>query len=211
MKTLIVAPHSDDEVLGCSVWMQRHECDVVVMAIGDYQRYDKQTSDPQGRMQEMLNAHGFLKVNNSHVLTNLDGKLDTISQSYLVQKIDEILMNGYEAVLYPYPSRHIDHIVTNQVVNACLRLRSGKQMERYALMYEYPFINTMDFFGGGVYLQATKAEMDKKVQAFNLHKSQIKELPSPLNPEGIYTLAKMRGMECGSQYAEKYYLNHIIL
>lgn len=47
--------------------------------------------------------------------------------------------------------------------------------------------------------------------AFYKYESQVKRNPSPLNMEGISTLARMRGMEIGVGYAEKFYLRHKII
>jgi LmbE family N-acetylglucosaminyl deacetylase len=211
MKTLVISPHADDEALGCGVWMQRNECDVVIMALGDYKRYDGKPSNANGRRAEIRKCHDFLNVNKTIILTELDGRLDTVSQSELVGYLDEIMQNEYEAILFPYPSRHIDHQVTYNVTLAALRLRAGKKMESLALMYEYPFITGFDKLGGGVFLQATEKEMESKIHAFELNASQIKERPCPLNADGIMRLAKFRGMECGTDYAEKFYLHHQIL
>lgn len=213
MKTLIIAPHVDDEVLGCGVTMLKDDCDVVIMAIGNYQKYGhREHTTVFDRKQEMLEMHEYLGVKNTTVLTNLEGKLDTLPESELVSKLDAILLSNYDRIFIPYPSLHIDHQVTYRVALAAMRLREGKQQESQVLVYEYPFINTFDTTPTGcVYLPHTQDELESKIEAFAFCKSQIKESPSPLNAYGIETLARMRGMEIGTEFAEKYYLHKMIL
>lgn len=212
MKNIIIAPHADDEVLGCGVFMQNNETDVVIMAIGEYVTYEHRSSDVDLRMDELKACHKALGVNKTTILSDLEGTLDTISESKIVGWLDAILSEGYDRVFMPYPSRHIDHRVTYNAVLASLRLRAGKQQEKEVYLYEYPFIMGADHLkGGGVFLPCSELEIMNKVQAFEMYKSQIKPSPSPLNKNGILTLAKMRGMEIGREYAEKYYLQTMIM
>jgi hypothetical protein len=52
--------------------------------------------------------------------------------------------------------------------------------------------------------------INKKLEAFKLYKSQNKKSPSPLTVESVKTLAAMRGMQCGKEYAELIYVQKII-
>ena len=51
--------------------------------------------------------------------------------------------------------------------------------------------------------------IDKKIELFELYKSQVKNSPSPLNETGIRSLAAMRGLEAGCPYAEKFYIQRL--
>ena len=44
--------------------------------------------------------------------------------------------------------------------------------------------------------------VDKKIRAFLMYKSEIKSYPHPRSKEGIMILAKRRGMEMCTKYAE---------
>ena len=48
------------------------------------------------------------------------------------------------------------------------------------------------------------------MELFKIYKSQIKQSPSPLNPEGIKQLAMVRGTQCCVKYAELFYLQKMI-
>ena len=48
--------------------------------------------------------------------------------------------------------------------------------------------------------------IDDKIKLFELYKSQIREKPSPLNSNGVKSLAQIRGLEFGVDYAEMFYV-----
>lgn len=212
MRTLIIAPHADDEVLGCGNFMLKNKTDVLIMCVGSYTNYLGEKLDAADKMTEIENCHKYLGVENTYIFSDKEGKLDTIPESEIVKYLDELLSKDYDRVFVPYPSRHIDHRVTYNSAMAAFRLREGKKQEKEIYLYEYPFVRSNDnMVGGGVYLPCTQEDIEKKVEAFLFYKSQTKQKPSPLNREGIFTLAKMRGMEIGYEYAEKYYLQTLIL
>ena len=50
----------------------------------------------------------------------------------------------------------------------------------------------------------TLKELNLKWKALKCYKSEIKSFPHPRSEEGIKTLARYRGMQAGSKYAESY-------
>ena len=94
---------------------------------------------------------------------------------------------------------------------ASMRLREG-YMPKLVALYEYPFVmDGMDIVKGGKMYHDISDNITEKIELFNLYKSQVRESPSPLNGKGIITLASVRGMECGVKYAEKFYIQKMIL
>lgn len=216
-KILIIAPHADDEVLGVGGYMLREveegsEITVVIMAIGEYIDYNGLKCNPEKKKIEVDVCHQYLGVKRTIVYTDQESKLDTIPESHIVKFLDFIIKDGFDEIFLPYPSRHVDHKVTFNAGMAALRLREGKKPEKRVFLYEYPFINGLDNIDGGcVYCSLTNEQLEDKIEAFSFYKSQIKEFPSPLNANGITTLAKMRGMEAGLHLAEKFYLQRMII
>lgn len=211
-KTLVIAPHADDEVLGCFGFMDKEAkagniVDVIIMAVGSYESYAGVNTPPEDKIEEVKSCHAFLGVRNTLIFSDKESKLDTIPQSEIVAFFDETLKNEYDTIFIPYPSRHIDHQVTYNTALASLRLKEGKKPESEVYLYEYPFVHNFDNIeGGAVYLELSVNDINRKSNAFHKYKSQVKKKPSPLNHHGIATLCSMRGMEAGLPYAEKYYL-----
>jgi LmbE family N-acetylglucosaminyl deacetylase len=211
-KNLIIAPHADDEVLGCGNFMLKNKCDVLIMGVSSYVNFKGDYILASDKMKEIAACHKFLGVGETFIFSEKEGHLDSLPEYEIVTYLDDLLKSNYDRIFLPYPSRHIDHRVTYNAVMAALRLREGKPQEKEVYLYEYPFVQTTDALtSGGVYLPCTLLELEQKIDAFMFYVTQTKQKPSPLNPDGIKTLAKMRGMEMGFDYAEKYYLHSYIL
>ena len=64
-------------------------------------------------------------------------------------------------------------------------------------------------FKPNYYLDITK-EFSKKIKAIKYYKNELRKYPFPRSIEGIETLAKLRGMQSGCNYAEAYHLEREI-
>ena len=70
-------------------------------------------------------------------------------------------------------------------------------------MYEYPFVSWSyeKLEGGAIYVDIEN-EIDDKVEALKLHKSQVREAGHAISPETIRMWAQRRGFEVSLDYAE---------
>jgi len=53
--------------------------------------------------------------------------------------------------------------------------------------------------------------IEEKIKLFDIYSTQIRQYPSPLNEAGIKRLAVIRGIENGTQYAEKFYVQKMTI
>lgn len=217
MKILVISPHADDEVLGCGAYImdkskQGHQVDVVIVTVGSYINFAGNKQSREQKLEEIKKCHKFMGVSNTEIWFEQESLLDTIPERDLVKRIDDKLNEEYDQVFIPYKSNHVDHKAIYEACLASFRLKDSKRVEKEVYLYEYPFINGYDKIeGGAVYFPITDKMLKDKIKAFYFYQTQVKKAPSPLNEEGIETLSKMRGMEVGVKYAEKYYLRHKIL
>ncbi|MCQ6265564.1 PIG-L family deacetylase [Fictibacillus sp. WQ 8-8] len=214
-RILIIAPHSDDEVLGCGGLIERacrlgNHVKVVIAALGETTFIHsgmKVTADI--RKKELSDALSFLGCEDYEVLfEDKEGILDTIPQKQLVSKIDDILMSFKPSMVFiPYPSFHQDH---KALFHACMASLRPQPHLNYKLiaMYEYPLIvwQYPRINNAGELFLDLSEKIDMKVEAMKMHVSQIRESQHLISPESIKKWAEKRGMENGSQYAEKYYI-----
>lgn len=198
-KILIVSPHIDDEVLGCGGLMAKDEVTADIVNV----TYTEERLEEQN---EMLKRLGKLETTGRYnLLEGGDGLLDTTSRVDLTTALDDILARTmYDGLYIPYRSHHQDHQFVYDSCMSAIRLKQSRPVPVVAL-YEYPFVQS-DVPSTGAWYVNIGDTIDKKVHAFEANKSQVKSSPSPLNENGIRTLARMRGMECGLEYAEKFYL-----
>jgi N-acetylglucosamine malate deacetylase 1 len=214
-QVLIIAPHSDDEVLGCGGLIEKacrlqNKVKVVIGAIGTTKfRHSGETVLPRTREEEFVSAIEELGCSNFEILyKDKEAIMDTIPQKEIVTKIDHLIDSFNPSMVFiPYPSFHQDHQALFRACMAALRPSPGRHYKLIA-MYEYPFIvwqypKLNDV--GELYLDISKT-IDKKIDAFKKHQSQIRDSAHIISPEKVKEWAKMRGLEFGVEYAEKYHI-----
>lgn len=224
-KILVIAPHADDEVLGCGgyIWKQTSSgavVDIAVVAAGGLHHPHLSTpATLSERQEELRKSCTILGANPLDILyPNMDMRLDTVPMVDLVAKFDAILEQGnYAFVLLPYPSYNHDHRIVFEAAWSALRPRNKNVVSAIAC-YEYGHVQHQaahEFApaGGKYYQSLSKKAFTAKIEALRCYRSQLRPNPSPANEEVVETLAKMRALECrltGVQYAELFYLQKMI-
>lgn len=212
-KILVIAPHADDEVLGCGgyLYSEMLKGSEIVLLIGTIGGINpSQTSSV--RYDEFKEVCRSLKANGKVIIDGKDAELDTVSSNDIVGRIDqEIRVFKPTKVFVNYSSHHQDHKKTYECAMAALRLKEG-YMPPFVALYEYPFVNGVigSIDGGRLYHNITDT-ISHKCRLFSHYGSQAKSSPSPLNEDGIKALAKIRGVECGVGYAELFYIQKMML
>lgn len=212
-KILVIAPHADDEVLGCGGYLLHQskagaEIGIIIGTIGG----KDSRQDYSVRKKEFDTVCDCLNAKGCCMFRDKDAMLDTIPSVRITSALDKAIdAMCPDEIFLNYRSRHQDHIKMYDCTMASLRLREG-YMPKLIALYEYSFVadGLQMPLGGSMYHDITDNIRDKIV-LFSLYKSQIRKPPSPLNHDGIRTLAAFRGMECGVQYAEKFYIQKMMV
>ena len=208
-RILILAPHADDEVIGCGGLMAVSQntgvvgVDVAVVCIGN--PVSGAQVDESTRMSEMYAAHKLLGVRNTYILyPGKSGFLDTVSMFDIVGKIDSLCKWGYDEIYYPATCHMHDHRVVNEACRAAFR--PGTKRAKLIAEYEHNWPGWSMLTGNG-YLDITYV-IDRKLEAMQLYGSQLARHANvhnhPLSLEAIRRVAAMRGLECGVEYAERF-------
>ena len=210
MKTILVlSPHGDDELLGMGGYIineiqKGNKVHVIFGTDGVSEENSKI------RIQEIESVSKFIGFTYEILYHNMDGILYKVDKKDIVGKIDNIINELKPDEFYCcYPSHHQDHEFIYECGKASMRLKEGWIPKVYGL-YEYIFIDPLSLPQGGLMYIDIKYSIDKKLAAFKLYKTQNKKSPSPLNIDSVNTLAKMRGMQCGKEYAELIYIQKLI-
>jgi N-acetylglucosamine malate deacetylase 1 len=214
-RILIIAPHADDEVLGCGGLIEKacrfkNEVKVVLCTVGDTEFWHANESiTASTRKKEFADAMQFLGCVDFEVIyDDKEALLDTIPIKELVYKIDHILKSFSPTMVFiPYPSFHQDHQVLFKACMAGLRPKPDVKYKLIA-MYEYPYIvwqypKLKDV--GEMYLDISTT-INKKIKAFEKHVSQMRVENDLISSKNVKKWAEYRGLEYGVKYAEKYYL-----
>ena len=139
-KILIVAPHADDEVLGCYGWIKKsvsrgYQVDIAIMCLGDSVRYSGEPDLKSVRIKEVAEVHSELGVKNTFVFSDKDGYLNTIPLIKIVGFLDNLLKEEYDTILAPFASHHQDHQITLKAVESATRLKEGKRKDPELILY----------------------------------------------------------------------------
>lgn len=210
---LVVAPHPDDEVLGCGGFIKKmsslgKEVWVLVMSRGKKGLYsDERIVNVRN---EALMAHKLLGVTETRFFDFPAPELDTISVSELSSAISGIIEEVRpDTLLLPHRGDiHHDHRAVFNAGIVAGRPLIGTPLKRifsYETLSETEwaapfaddlfcpnyFVNVSDFFA-------------LKLEAIKCFKSQLKEFPSARSLKTIEALANLRGSTVGFTHAEAF-------
>ncbi|MDA9618332.1 PIG-L family deacetylase [Pseudomonadota bacterium] len=195
MKTLILSPHIDDEVLGCGGLIDERvksggQVFVQFFGIEDFHEISK-----DGRLNEVKDVSSFLgfdydifsnEVNNYNTKLLVDQITDLINE----MKPDEIFI--------PNRAYNQDHTAVNDA--AFIALRPHDRNHFIEKVYEYEvdqyrvwgrFEFKPNFF--------IAIDINKKVNAYLLHASQVRDMRPP---KMLEEFAAIRGYSINEPYAE---------
>jgi len=195
MKRLVIAPHIDDDVLGCGGVIDKDTL-VVYCGVDDYHvvsREDRLNEadavvEYLGNGYELYHGH---KVNNYKSVDLIDEFSKTIN----THKPEEIYI--------PYPSYNQDHRAVYEAVMISLRPHDINFFVKKVLVYEQPHV----FLWNDTYKDNFKPnyfvpiDVDRKIKAYELMKSQVRDFRSS---EDIRALSRLRGTQSGYDYVESF-------
>lgn len=213
MNVLIIAPHPDDEVLGCGGVIARHcqtgdDVTVLVMTKGTPRIWTKeQVSAGRG---EARKAHALLGVKETIFFDYLAPELEQPLLSEISVAINQVLSKKRIVLLY-IPHRgdiHNDHrVVFNTALVAARPV--GDYSVRKILAYET--LSETEWappFGDDAFIPNEfvniEEQLELKKKAMACYASQLKAFPNPRSLECIEHLARFRGATVGLGAAESF-------
>ena len=210
MISLIIAPHPDDEVLGCGGTIARlsnEGYEIHVLIVTSAYTPDWSEEFIENRKKEIVGAHKILGVNKTHFLNYPTVKLDTIPKKELTERMSQIVLSIKPDIVYiPCENDlHHDHRIVYEA--SLVALRPAKHFVSDILSYEVLSETEWGFntFKPNVYYDITKT-FEKKIEAMRCYKSELRRFPHPRSLEAIKALARKRGSEVRVQYAEAFHL-----
>jgi len=212
MKILVISPHPDDEVLGCGGTMARHSInkdEVYLCIVTKGYEPDWSKSFMEEMKKQIKQSSKILGIKETHFLGYPTVKLDTIPQKDLNKSIFKIIEKIRPDVLYiPHKGDlNKDHRIIFE--SSLVASRPLKHIVRRILSYEVlsetEWGQPIEPFIPNVYVNISKT-FDKKIEAVNAYKSELKKYPHPRSIEIIEALAKKRGSEAGLMLAEAFKL-----
>lgn len=216
MKTLVIAPHPDDETLGVGGTLLRRKSEGVKVAwlivTGISIESGWSAEKVRERDDEITRVGEWFRFDETFVLDFPTTRLDQIPMSDLVASISQVFKSFKpEDIFLPHPSDvHSDHRVVFNAVASCtkwIRYPSIKRVLAYETLSETDFGLGTDKGGfcSNVFVDIEQF-LDQKLQAMDVYKSELGVFPFPRSHEAIRALAAVRGAAAGFKAAEAFQL-----
>jgi LmbE family N-acetylglucosaminyl deacetylase len=212
---LVIAPHPDDEVLGCGGTIAKR------VLVGDEfylcvvtKAYPPEwtEADIKRRREEVFRANKILGIRNIHFLDFPTVKLNTIPHKELDEAISQIVKKVQpEMVFLPHRGDvNQDHRLVFDAAMVAMKPELGSTIKKI-LSYETlsetewaaPFRE--DVFIPNSYVDISET-LEVKLKAMSEYRSELKQFSHPRSLQAISALAKVRGSTIGVEAAEAFEL-----
>jgi len=218
MKVLVIAPHPDDEVLGCGGIIkkyvsQKDEVYLCIVTCGYTPDWSEESI--KDRKKEVECANKVLGIKKTFFLDLPTVKLDTVPQKKLNDLISKCVEDIRPEIIYiPHKGDlNKDHQLVFEAALVAARPKQSMSVKK-VFSYEVPsetewgqqkVRKLQDIFLPTVYVDV-KNTLEDKLKAMKCYKSELKEFPHPRSLKGITVLSEKRGMEAGLENAEAFIL-----
>ena len=210
---LVIAPHPDDEVLGCGATIKKLSAEgnnvyVLVASRGSARLYNQERVE-HVRL-EAIEAHKILGVKDTLFLEFPAPELDTIPLADISREFSKVI-NSYRIDCLFLPHRgdlHNDHRVVFKAGLVAARPvgeYTVKEIYAYETLSETEWAEpyASEVFFPTKFIDATKT-FEYKLKAMTCFESQLKAFPNPRSIKALTALAEFRGATVGLELAESF-------
>ena len=215
-KILVVAPHVDDETLGCGGTLLRHKSygDEIYWLI--VTKPNQALSDKKNLIElqkiYITNASFIYKFTEIQHLEFLATELEKYSLNEIIININKVIQKIRPNIIYlpNINDVHSDHKTVFEATYSCTKCFRAPFIEKI-LMYETlsetefaPTIHEKVFIPN--YFVDITTFIEKKIEIMKIYQSEVMPSPFPRSLSSIRALARYRGSRIGVEYAEAFQL-----
>ena len=211
---LVVAPHPDDETLGCGGALLRHIAEgdqvhwLIMSTLTQEIGFSQERIESRYKeIEKVAKSYKFSSVKQADFTTT---RLDTYPKSALIEVVSEVVNRIEPEIVYlPYRNDvHSDHAKVFDAVASCtksFRYPSIKRVRAYETLSETEFsINPEDSgFKPNLWVDISDY-LEQKIEIMKMYKGELGEHPFPRSEEAIKALATIRGVVAGVESAESF-------
>lgn len=213
---LIVAPHADDETLGCGGTIlklvdQGYQVHwLLVTGMTESAGFtEAQIQTRKTELNKVAMAYGFAAT---YELDLPPARLETLSKGDIIGPISTVVDSVQPSVVFTVyrNDAHSDHeIVFDAVMSATKSFRYPfiKKIMAYETMSETDFgMKPEDGgFRPNVFFDITEY-LNQKLDILEIFESEVHDFPFPRSRVALEALARVRGVQCNSEAAEAFML-----
>lgn len=228
---LILAPHPDDEILGCAGLIQRIKhaggrIYVLFLTVGDTKDYTaKGLSTEKERRAEIEKVAKLLKYDDYEIAYpggEYHLRLDQLPQKDLISRIEnsgrislDKIQPTIVATTHPADYNQ-DHRACAEAVFAATRPKPRAHKESPSIVLGYDSVATSQWANvptrqSNFFIELSTANLQTKINAMKLYKSQIRNGGHQRSVFGIKTIAQYRGFQAGVSLAEGYFTYRLVI
>ena len=215
-KVLVVAPHADDETLGCGGTLLKHfdEGDEIYWCLVTDMSLESGFLQAQIEARELeiskiIELYGFKET---YRLGFPPAALEAVPMKDIVQAMSSVVDKLHPEIIYSVFRNdvHSDHSVVSDAVMAAtksFRYPSVKRILAFETLSETEFSLRVDgeYFRPNVFVNIDKY-LTEKIEIMDQFNSEMGEFPFPRSVGAIQALAKYRGVQAGCHSAEAFML-----
>ncbi len=215
-KVLVVAPHADDETLGCGGTLLKHfdEGDEIYWLLVTDMSLESGFLQAQIEARELeiskiIELYGFKET---YRLGFPPAALEAVPMKDIVQAMSSVVDKLHPEIIYSVFRNdvHSDHSVVSDAVMAAtksFRYPSVKRILAFETLSETEFSLRVDgeYFRPNVFVNIDKY-LTEKIEIMDQFNSEMGEFPFPRSVGAIQALAKYRGVQAGCHSAEAFML-----
>jgi len=216
MRVLVIAPHPDDETLGCGGTLLKHiaagdSVSWLVVTRGHEPQWSRQVLDSKEKeiasVAEAYKFEGLLRLN--HPTT----RMDSLPQDEVIASFSKAIETASPDFIYLNHAGdvHTDHrIIFESVMSAIKPFNSPRHGIKRILSYETPSSTdaaptSFTPFQPTVFSDITRF-IDRKLEIMSLYETELQPYPLPRSLDSLKALARYRGATIGVEYAESFML-----
>jgi LmbE family N-acetylglucosaminyl deacetylase len=214
-RTLIFAPHPDDELLGAGGTLLRRKAAGGHLALALMTHIDaahgwaaEVVANKESQIKEAAQFIGFDAV---HRLDFPSTRLDEVPLRLLVDAVSQVIKNyqPHEVFVPHWADIHSDHRVAFDAVASAVKWFRYPSVERvlaYETLSETEFSLRPDQqFRPNVFIDISD-HLDAKLAALQIYSAELGPFPFPRSAEAVRALAMVRGSAAGFHAAEAFEL-----
>lgn len=209
-KILVITPHPMDETIGMGGTILKHaangdELHLLILTKPEESKWEKEKLEKNTK--EVLNIAVRYKFKSYRRLNYIQ---DSLNES-IIKELTEVLKGTFELIkpeiIYiPFiNSLNSDYNVTFKAVLTAIE--SFRQKVKRILCYEVVSNSNfaVEIFNPNIYIDISEF-IDEKMKILNMYEEDIQGYPLAKSAENIRSIAKVRGAEINTEYAEAFML-----
>ncbi len=221
-KILVIACHPDDEVLGCGGYFDKYknkyEFKVIFLAEGSSCRYEDKKNDQYKiekdiltRKKSALRALSLFSINKVTFYNHKCGQLNKVPQTQINKILEKEIKFFKPKIIFTHSNKDLN--LDHQTIFKSVLVATRPTIIRNIVdeIYSFEILSSTEWnysnkFQPNYFVKLSIKNIMKKWKAIKFYKTETQKKPHPRSLFGVESLAKYRGLQSGSIYAEAFEL-----